>query len=265
MVHPRRAAISLFAAAVVAKLDSIPAVSGRPRCGELGRSPIDLLADWLAGRRLPSCLHELDRTIVLTQSGREAIALAMRLWKVGLGDEVLVPAYNCGSEVSPVIATGARVLMYRVDRNAEIDVHDIRRRLSGRTKVVFDTNYFGRPADLRQLAPLCLDAGVKLLEDCAHSQFGAGVGEVGDAGVFSLRKTLPASDGGVLAIRSSGIDESDLRLELPPSLALRGTLSLIKRWLLRSLALGASSAAADGIEATNEAFGGQTTSACGRR
>jgi hypothetical protein len=102
----------------------------RVRCGEQGRSPIELVGDWLAGRRAPSCSEGQDRKITFTRSGREAIALAMRRWKVGPGDEVLVPAYNCGSDVSPMVATGARVMMYRVDGKAEIDIDDIRRRLS---------------------------------------------------------------------------------------------------------------------------------------
>jgi dTDP-4-amino-4,6-dideoxygalactose transaminase len=213
----------------------------RVRCGELGRSPVELLADWLAGRQIASCSHEDDRTIILTRSGREAIALATRLWKIAPGDDVLVPAYNCGSEISPVIGTGARAVMYRVDRNAEIDVDDIRRRLGERVKVLLVTHYFGRPADLRALAPLCRDAGVKLLEDCAHTPFGAGLGGIGDAAVFSLRKTLPASDGGVLAIRSSGLEEAgekELCVEPPPILATRGTLSLIKKWVQRRLWIG---------------------------
>jgi perosamine synthetase len=226
----------------------------RVRCGELGRSPIDLFADWLAGGHAPSCADEFGRTVVYTRSGREAIALAMRRWNVGSGDEVLVPAYNCGSEVSPIMATGARVLMYRVDGHAEIDIGDIRRRLSARTKIVLVTHYFGRPADLRELAPLCRDAGVKLLEDCAHSLFGAGLGGIGDAAIFSLRKTLPASDGGVLAIRPSGLrGEDGFGPESPPPVAARGTLSLAKRWLQRGFWIGAGafSSEADQVGATN--------------
>ena len=213
---------------------------------------MDLLADWLAGRDPPSCPH--DRRVVLTRSGREAIALAMRHWNVGRGDEVLVPAYNCGSEISPAISTGARVLMYRVDRKAEIDIDDIRRRMSERTKAVFVTHYFGRPVDLRALGPFCRQSGAKLLEDCAHSVFGARVGGIGDAAVFSLRKTFPASDGGILALRPSGDGEADLRIQAPPSLEARGALSLGKRWLQRRfwIGVGASAKDADALGATKE-------------
>ena len=170
--------------------------------------------------------------------------------------KVLVPAYNCGSEISPVVATGARVLMYRVDKNAEVVVDDILRRLSHRTKVICVTHYFGRPSALQDLASICRERGVKLLEDCALSAFTAGIGQTGDAAIFSLRKFLPASDGGVLAIRPPGIGgEFDLGVEAPPHLAVRGTLSLLKRWMQRwsRISVRSGSSGGHGIETTDDA------------
>src|SRR4051812_21593756 len=104
------------------------------KCAEMGRSPAQIFADWLAGGRSPSLAQAGDGTVIFTQSGRAAILLAARLWQISEADEVLVPAYNCGSEISPLIATGARVSMYRVDSNAQIDFADLCKRITDRTR-----------------------------------------------------------------------------------------------------------------------------------
>ena len=43
------------------------------------------------------------------------------------GDEVLAPAYYCGSEIDPLIKAGAKVTLYRVDAACRIDIEDLRK------------------------------------------------------------------------------------------------------------------------------------------
>jgi perosamine synthetase len=221
----------------VARLDTVTLMMLRIRCGEQGRNPVQLLADWYAGGRTPLFPAAQSRSVEFTHSGREAIALAMRRWNIGNGDEVLVPAYNCGAEISPIIATRARVLMYRNDAAGNIDVEDLSRRLSGRTRVICVTHYFGRPSDLREITAICRERNVKLLEDCALSLFSGDVGRRGDAAIFSLRKSLPATDGGVLVIDGEmatvGPSESSLSAVAPAA------LSLSKKWIRHWLWIGA--------------------------
>jgi dTDP-4-amino-4,6-dideoxygalactose transaminase len=202
----------------------------RIHCGEPGRGPVDLIADWLAGRPGVARTEASDRVIAFTRFGREAIALAMSSWRVGPNDEVLVPAYNCGSEVSPILATGARVIMYRVDGHAQIDLDDLRGKLSSRTKAVCVVHYFGRMAEIAELAAHCRASGIRLIEDCALSLFSAGVGSLGDAAIFSLRKTLPVADGGILAIRPEGGEPLPARRGPSLLMSARGAASLLARW-----------------------------------
>jgi len=160
-----------------------------------------LLADWLAGGGTPLLRQADSRFVIFTQSGRSAILLAARLWQISGDDEVLVPAYNCGSEISPLIATGAHVAMYRVDDSAQIDLADLRRRITDRTRLIHVIHYFGRPTDLTELAAHCRERNIKLLEDCALSLFSGTTGRTGDGAIFSFYKTLPACSGGALMLR----------------------------------------------------------------
>jgi dTDP-4-amino-4,6-dideoxygalactose transaminase len=175
---------------------------------------------------------------MLTYQGRVAIALACQYWGLGPSDEVLVPAYNCGTEVDPLLRSGAKVVLYRVDSRAAVDVQDIQRRATARTRLVYVTHYFGWPQDLRELTGWCRHRGLHLLEDCALSLFSSGpdgpIGSAGDAAVFSFRKTLPVPDGGALVLREAGpAFEPPLR---PPrwTRVVRGAFPLVRSYLMRT-------------------------------
>jgi dTDP-4-amino-4,6-dideoxygalactose transaminase len=167
---------------------------------------------------------------VFTDSGRKAILLAARLWGLGPGDEVLAPAYNCGSEISPLLATGARVVFYRVDMHAVADREDILKRITARTRVLYVTHYFGRYTDLGDLAALCRSRGIRILDDAALALFSDLPGHDADATVFSLRKSLPVVDGGILSIDEDADRARVLMRAADPVSAVRGSLSLVKKW-----------------------------------
>jgi len=198
---------------------------------DMGRSPAQLLADWIYSWGEPEFSE--GRRVVFTQSGRAAIALAAQLWDVGPNDEVLVPAYNCGSEISPLIATGAHVSMYRVDSRARIDVRDLLHRITPRTRLVYVTHYFGWPAEISELVDYCHQQDIKILEDCALSLFSRGIGHSGDAAVFSLRKSLPVCNGGILSLRNMDGPHNLPASQLMTVETARGLLSLMKKWSIR--------------------------------
>jgi perosamine synthetase len=181
----------------------------------------------------------IDRNAYLTYQGRGAIALLCSSLGIGPGDEVLMPAYNCGTEVDPFIKSGATVIPYRVDFEAKIDLEDIRRRATDRTRILYATHYFGWPQDIQSLAAWSKSCGVFLVEDCALSLFSSSsegpIGVSGEAAIFAFPKTLPVPDGGALTLgeRLSGFPPN---LRTPDSRAvLRETLPLLKRSIFRCL------------------------------
>lgn len=211
----------------------------RRYCASAGCDPIDALLAWRRGTRdLPAWEQFAGRFVVPTHLGRVAIALLPRIWNLQPGDEVLAPSYNCGSEVDPLVHAGLQIVFYRVDRGARIDVEDIHRRVTDRTRMVYVTHYFGWGQDLRALSAWCRERGLFLVEDCALSLFSGGadgpLGLQGDAAIFSLRKGLPVPDGGVLTLRKAPSQESP-RLHQPPWWTTgRALLPLFKRHLLRA-------------------------------
>lgn len=173
--------------------------------------PVLSLAAFAGGRRaaLPSLLDGAD--VRLVTSGRIAIGLALRALGVGTGDVVLVPAYHSPSMIPPAHWCGAEVAFYRVRPDTAPDLADIEVHVArGRVKAILATHFFGIPHDLAPLRALCDRHGIGLVEDCAHSFFGArdgvAVGSVGDYAIGSTMKFFPIYEGGCLVSRRHRLD-----------------------------------------------------------
>jgi perosamine synthetase len=171
---------------------------------------------------------------------RVGIRYAFDLLGLQPADEVLVPAYHCGTEIDPLLKAGAKAVLYKVDRNCRIDMEDIRNRISEKTKALYVTHYFGFPQEISAVKKICEQNRLYLIEDCAMALFSrAGdlnMGASGDVAIFSLPKTLPVPDGGVLVINNPELAQLARQLN-PPSRATiaRRMLPFLKSNLLYSL------------------------------
>lgn len=145
-----------------------------------------------------------DRCVLPTYRGRTAIRLACRLLGIEPEDEILFPAYSCGSELDPLIHAGLRVVGYRVSRTCEIDWADLHSKYTSRTRAVYVTHYFGWEHPLALLRQWCDERGLLLIEDCALALFSDGpsgmIGRAGDAAIFSLAKTFGTGHGALLSL-----------------------------------------------------------------
>jgi dTDP-4-amino-4,6-dideoxygalactose transaminase len=104
-----------------------------------------------------------------------------------------------------VLAVNAMPVLVDVDPDTLcIDIEAVIAALTERTKSVIAVHVAGATTDLDALMALCADAGVHLVEDCAHAHGsrwrGRGVGSFGSFGTFSFQqsKLLTAGEGGVL-------------------------------------------------------------------
>lgn len=144
------------------------------------------------------------------KSGRYAIYHGARGLGLGEGFEILVPGFHCHVIVEALLAAGASVSYFRVNERGEVDLADVERRLSARTKALMIIHYFGLPQDVPRIRDWCDDRHLFLVEDCAHSLFGKienrPLGSWGDVAIFSVCKTLPTIDGGLMLGNSPQID-----------------------------------------------------------
>ncbi len=204
-----------------------------------GLSPLEIAKFWRSNQRLNLDWPQLkDRTIIYSYLGRIGNALVCRMLNVQPGDEVLVPSYNCGSEVDPFLSFGMKAVMYHLDDQLTIDLGDLKKRITNRTRIIYVTHYFGWPQPLQDVKKLCQEHNLFLMEDCALSLFSNSsdkpIGKDGDAAIFSFRKSLPVPDGAALSLRENEILISRPHKRPPFRTTVKETAPYIVRWLLHS-------------------------------
>jgi len=115
---------------------------------------------------------------------------------------ILLPAFHCPSVVEPVLRAGMRPAFYRVDRNMELDLDDLRARLHGDVAAVLFINYLGFPSRFEPLLSELRSRDMLAIEDCAHACVQVDplelAGRRGDAAIYSFWKLVPSGVGGGL-------------------------------------------------------------------
>ena len=199
-----------------------------------GLSPADLLSPGSsAGAPFP--LGAAER--VFFYVARSAIYHLTRALGCGDGGVVLMPDYHSGVEVWAVRAAGATVRYYHVDREMGIDLGEIRSLCAARPRALHLIHYLGWPQPVDEVATLCREHGVVLIEDCALSMLSAAggkpLGATGDYAIFCLYKTLPIPNGGLLVKNHGRLDGlGRLRLRPPGALSVTArSAELLLDWL----------------------------------
>jgi dTDP-4-amino-4,6-dideoxygalactose transaminase len=160
--------------------------------------------------------HQVRHAIAVT-SATTALHLALVAIGVKPGDEVIVPAFTWISTANAVLYCGAEVKFVDIDpATFNVDVEDLRRKVSSKTRAIIPVHLFGLCADMdaiRQAAP-----GIPLVEDgaCAAGAAykGKTAGSLGDIGCFSFhpRKSVTTGEGGMLTTNSDEVADLLLRL-----------------------------------------------------
>lgn len=147
-----------------------------------------------------------------------ALHLSLAALGVGPGDEVIVPAFTWIATANAVLYCGATPVFVDVDRRTfTLDLVDLRRRLSPRTKAVIPVHLFGLCADIDGLRSLLPD-DVAIVEDgaCAAgaSYKGRPAGGLGTIGTFSFhpRKSITTGEGGMVTTNDDVLAERISRL-----------------------------------------------------
>jgi dTDP-4-amino-4,6-dideoxygalactose transaminase len=140
-----------------------------------------------------------------TTSATTALHLALVVLDVGPGDEVLVPDFTFPATANVVVQQGAVPILVDVDpATFTIDLRDMARKISPRTKAVMPVHAFGLAADMVPIMALARAHGLSVVEDAAcaigTTHGGRRVGGFGHANCFSFhpRKVITTGEGGMI-------------------------------------------------------------------
>ena len=147
--------------------------------------------------------HRVEHAIAVS-SCTAGLHLALLALGVGPGDEVIVPSFTWVSSANAVLYTGADPVLVDVDPvTFNIDVEQVEKKISSRTRAVIPVHLFGLCADMDGLGKV-LPNEVAVIEDAACAAGaeykGRPAGGLGHVGVFSFhpRKSVTTGEGGMI-------------------------------------------------------------------
>mgnify|MGYP000936053926 FL=1 len=139
-------------------------------------------------------------------SGTAAIHIAVAAAGIGLGDEVITsPVTDIGTVIGVLYQQAVPVFADLGAGTYNLDVADVERRITPKTKAIIAVHLTGNPCDLNALKALADRHNLVLIEDCAQAwgarYRGKPIGTVGHLACFSLQnsKHITCGDGGVVA------------------------------------------------------------------
>ena len=141
-------------------------------------------------------------------NGTDALVLSLEAMGIGRGDEVVCPAFTFYATAEAIARVGATPVFADIDpATMNLDVEDVARRLTERTKAIMPVHLFGRPAPLAELAAL----GLPLIEDSAQAFGATGIATTGVCSTFSFFPTknlFALGDGGLVACTDDAVAET---------------------------------------------------------
>ena len=142
---------------------------------------------------------------ILHANGTATMQSALMAAGIGVGDEVIVPAYTVFSTAAVALHVNAVPVVADVDSDTwTISVEDVERKLTPRTRGIIPVSICGLAPDMDPIMDLAAQHGLTVIEDnaqcCGGSYRGRIVGSMGQFASFSFQasKTLTCGDGGIL-------------------------------------------------------------------
>ena len=161
-------------------------------------------------------------------SGGYAMATALRAVGVKPGDKVLTNAFTLAPVPGSIASVGAEPVFVGVTEDLVIDLDDLAAK-AGHAKVLMLSHMRGHLCDMDRLIKICDEAGVTVIEDCAHTMGaawnGVASGRQGAVGCYSCQtyKHVNSGEGGLLIT-----DDEDIAAR---AIMLSGSYMLFERHL----------------------------------
>jgi perosamine synthetase len=142
---------------------------------------------------------------VAVGSGTAALHLIVKALGIGPGDEVLVPSFTFAASVNAFLYEGAVPVFVELEPGTcNLDVQDLERRITPRTRAIMAVDVFGHPADWDALERVAARSGLPVIDDCCEAlgaaYRGRRLGSFGAAGAFAFypNKQITTGEGGMI-------------------------------------------------------------------
>ncbi|MFA7412440.1 MAG: UDP-4-amino-4,6-dideoxy-N-acetyl-beta-L-altrosamine transaminase [Tissierellaceae bacterium] len=146
---------------------------------------------------------------VTFSNGTAALHGAAYAAGIGKGDEVITTPMTFAASSNCVLYMGGTPVFADIDINTfNIDVKEIEKKITEKTKAVIPVDYTGQAVDINAIRNMVKDRNIVIIEDGAHSlgtkYKGAKVGNLADMTMLSFHpvKTITTGEGGIITTNS---------------------------------------------------------------
>jgi dTDP-4-amino-4,6-dideoxygalactose transaminase len=133
------------------------------------------------------------------------LQLGLEVLDIGPGDEVITTPMTFAATGNVIVHCGATPVFADIDRESLlIDVDDLERRITPRTRALMPVHMAGRPCDMWRLRAIADEHGLPIIADSAHAiealYHGRPVASLAEISVnsFYVTKTMTTIEGGML-------------------------------------------------------------------
>lgn len=142
---------------------------------------------------------------IAISSATAGLELIMTYWNI-FGQEVIMPTNTFIACANATIYANGKPVFCDIDPKTYcIDIEDLKRKITKKTKVIMAVHLAGLPdPNIFKIKKICREERIYLLEDCSHAHGatikGKKVGSIGDAAVFSMypTKIMTTGVGGII-------------------------------------------------------------------
>ena len=151
------------------------------------------------------CKYKKIKNTIAVNSCTAALHLSLLAIELEKGDEVILPSMTFAATANAVIhAGGVPVFADCKIETMNIDIKDIERKITKKTKAIIPVHFAGRPCEMDKIILIAKKFDLKVIEDCAHAietkYKGKFAGTIGDIGCLSfyVTKNVVTGEGGAI-------------------------------------------------------------------
>ncbi|MBF0450605.1 MAG: DegT/DnrJ/EryC1/StrS family aminotransferase [Candidatus Magnetomorum sp.] len=150
---------------------------------------------------------------IAVSSGTAALEIAVAALGIGKGDEVILPAFTIISCAMAIIRAEATPVLVDSDITTwNMDVNQIEKKITSKTKAIMAVHIYGLPLDMTPIFALAEKYQLFIIEDAAEaigqSYMSLPCGSMGDISVFSFysNKVITSGEGGMICTNDASLN-----------------------------------------------------------
>jgi dTDP-4-amino-4,6-dideoxygalactose transaminase len=153
--------------------------------------------------------------VIAVNTGTAALHAALLALDIKADDEILLPSFTFVATANSVVASGAKPVFVDINtKDYTIDLQDLKRKISKKSKAILPVHLYGHPSDLCELNEIANQYSLYIIEDACQSlgsiYKNKQTGTFGTMGCFSMYagKVMTSGEGGAIVTNDDKIADT---------------------------------------------------------